>query len=153
MLKEVMACGWEIIFLHSCSNDLIRIQSLHILHVLSHPYRGEVARGWGMEGGGVQREALIQCGTKKIVHLTFGHLTKWEISSGTEAPFLRILAATSSKTTVSLLNNHLCVYLGPLHETENHPAFRICSFPSLPDLPPSLHVCLSALSCCCFQAV
>lgn len=43
MLKEVMVCGWEIIFLHSCSNDLIRIQSLHIPHVLSHLYRAEVA--------------------------------------------------------------------------------------------------------------
>lgn len=43
MLKEVVAHGWEIIFLHCCSNDLIRIQSYHILHVPSHLYRVEVA--------------------------------------------------------------------------------------------------------------
>lgn len=35
--------NYIIIFLHCCSNDLIRIQPHHILHALSHLYRAAVA--------------------------------------------------------------------------------------------------------------
>lgn len=58
-----------------------------------------------------------------------------------QTPFLRILAAASFKTKDSLLNNHLWANLDPLLELEIHPSFLVCSFPSLPDLPPSLQVC------------
>lgn len=127
-----MACGWQIIFLHNCSNDLIRIQSLHIPHVLSHPYRGEVAWGWGMEGGGCAEGGSATMWYQRIVHLPSGHLTKWEISFSTEELLLRILAATHFKTTVSLLNNHLCAYLDPLHEPENSSTLFGLFFPFSP---------------------
>lgn len=98
-------------------------------YVISTELKWPEGEGW--REGDVQREAVIQ--RARIVHLPSGHLTQWEISLSAEAPFLRILAATSFKTTVSLLNNHLCAYVD---ELEIHPSFLVCSFPSLPDLPP-----------------
>lgn len=99
----------------------------------------------------MQREALLQCGTKELCICPLVTLQNEKFPSA-----LKNLYCGFWQQHILKLQFHcstiIYVHIWILCMNQKiHPPFLVCSFPSLPDLPLSLQVCLSALSCCCFQ--